>query len=508
MIDEIFRQITDSVKCDARKKATSRKREGQLSSKANSCSSYEDANHTTEIEQEDNNPCWDSLPSIILQEIFSYLPHYRRLTASEVCKNWRDALFHPRFWKKIEFVLKDEDSISWARFLKENFGLSVQDVTIRWDTTNHSAHEALAILNKLGCNRQLRKLFLESSSNTFRQEDQDINEYDRYVSALIVALVKIIERSDRLEALSLGCIEGLTVHSGVILTALCAKHAKHLTTLSLASVKDDPDAYDVLKCEDLDYICRCIFNSFSRLSLLTIDYNFVNDTLLEALNSGTMERLVIHVHGWNDNYLGTTDSAWRNFVQKNPKCELRLNLIHSYVGIEMLNTNILCPSMPLTHLKVLFCENVNIRALHLLSTWYAHTLKSLIWIDSMGARISKSATYDPDDPNSPDPLVLVAWKCTKLVEMVFIGHKYSQENMLAIARLRGRSLKSLVFAQRDVAPDDKDWFTHDIICSEIQDILRSNWDPLSDADLPEVVKDPFKGDSREIIMPLVLQDQK
>lgn len=57
----------------------------------------------------------------------------------------------------------------------------------------------------------------------------------------------------------------------------------------------------------------------------------------------------------------------------------------------------------------------------------------------------------------PDPLVLIAWKCTKLVEIVFIGHIYHQENLLAIARLRGNSLKSLVFAQRFIASDTESW---------------------------------------------------
>lgn len=32
--------------------------------------------------------------------------------------------------------------------------------------------------------------------------------------------------------------------------------------------------------------------------------------------------------------------------------------------------------------------------------------------------------------------------------------------------------------------------------------------PLSDSELPMVILDPFKGDSREVIMPLVLNDQK
>jgi len=46
--------------------------------------------------------------------------------------------------------------------------------------------------------------------------------------------------------------------------------------------------------------------------------------------------------------------------------------------------------------------------------------------------------------------VLMAWKCSKLKKIVFLGYKYYQENLLAIARLRGSSLKLLVFAKSDI----------------------------------------------------------
>ncbi|XP_076623713.1 F-box only protein 33 [Colletes latitarsis] len=497
-------KLTCSEESDATEKATSRKCEGQLSStKANSCSPYKDANRTTEMAQEDNNPCWNNLPSVILHEIFSYLPHNSRLKASQVCRNWRYALFHPSFWKKITFPLEYKDSVSWARFLAESFGLSVHEAIIRCDTPNNVADDTLAILKKLSCNRQLCKLFLEFSSSFIDyKDDKNINEYK---ISLIKPFVKIIETANRLEALSFGCIEELTVSAGVILESLRQHHAKHLTILSLASVRDDPDNYDFL---DLGVDSELFFNSFIRLSILTLDYDFVSDSLLKALDTGTMERLVIHVHRLGRHYAGTTDNAWQVFVQKNPKCELRLNLIHSYDGIDMLHSDILRRSMPLTHLKVLFCEDVNIRALLLLSRWYSLSLKSLIWIDSMNPTRTLPATCDPTESDSPDPLVFIAWKCTKLVEIVFIGHKYYQENLLAIARLRGCTLKSLVFAQRDIASYNESWHKAESITHEIQEIMGYRWEPLKDADLPAVVKNSFRGDSRDVIIPFVLRDQK
>lgn len=72
--------------------ATSRKCEGQLSllNAANSCSSYKPANRMTEMAQEDHGPSWNNLPSVILQEIFSYLSHETRIRASQVSKREKE----------------------------------------------------------------------------------------------------------------------------------------------------------------------------------------------------------------------------------------------------------------------------------------------------------------------------------------------------------------------------------------------------------------------------------
>jgi hypothetical protein len=47
------------------------------------------------VTKDDNNatPCWDSLPSVILLEIFSYLPQESRIQASQVI-NFSMSAFH------------------------------------------------------------------------------------------------------------------------------------------------------------------------------------------------------------------------------------------------------------------------------------------------------------------------------------------------------------------------------------------------------------------------------
>lgn len=71
----------------------------------------------------------------------------------------------------------------------------------------------------------------------------------------------LVEQCQRLEALSLGCSEELTVYIGAFLDLLARHQACSLRYLGLASVKDDPDDYLLL---DLD---PGLFRSFQMLQV-------------------------------------------------------------------------------------------------------------------------------------------------------------------------------------------------------------------------------------------------
>ncbi|XP_043288983.1 F-box only protein 33 [Venturia canescens] len=455
--------------------------------------------------QQDNGPCWDSLPSVIMLEIFSYLPHQDRLKASVVCKNWRQALFHPSFWKEITFAFEHREGVTWTRYLAECFALSVQNATVRcWTPQRTSDFDRL--LKRFRGNRNLRRLIMEPTSSSLEwqtnaPEDGDLSE--RWVRPILDSLVKIINTSKHLEALTLGCFEELTARSGEIVSALCSNgHERFITHLGLASVKDDPEDYE---CAIID---PPTLRSFDRLTVLTIDYDNLSDSLLGALAYGVLRRLVVHVHSWNKSLPGTTNTAWQTFTQKNPQCTLRLNLLHAYVAVDVLDTEILRPAMPLTRFKALFCESVNVKALLRMSIWYIRTLKSIAWIDSMSADEVVPPTHDSSVADSPDALVLIAWKCTCFRELIYIGHKYYPENMLAIARLRGKTLQKFEFAESDIIYDKDSPYGSKNIRKELKWIFGDEWKTLADDELATVITDAIRGDSRDVIMPLVLQDAK
>lgn len=84
------------------------------------------------------------------------------------------------------------------------------------------------------------------------------------------------------------------------------------------------------------------------------------DTFLQSLKAAkNLERLVIHVHGiWND-HPGTTEQAWADLIEDHPNCTVRVSLIHAYDEIYE-EPHFLKKNMPLTHIKVFFCENVSV----------------------------------------------------------------------------------------------------------------------------------------------------
>lgn len=90
-----------------------------------------------------------------------------------------------------------------------------------------------------------------------------------------------------------------------------------------------------------------------------MDYDIVSDVFLHSLETAVeLQRLVVHINGVDDNHPGTTVSGWQKFRIDHANCELRLTMVHAYQDVYNLNL-ILKRNMPLSHLKVFFCEYVS-----------------------------------------------------------------------------------------------------------------------------------------------------
>lgn len=393
--------------------------------------------------------------------------------------------------------------MSRTHYLTDCFAKKLRNATVSFDSMDPlCVQEAAMVLQKLCENDHLQRLILIPSHCRFECPGRIDEQKQFFKKHILKPMRMLVEQSRHLEALSLGCSEQLTVYVAAFLELLTRHQARSLRRLGLASIKDDPDDYLLL---DLD---PNQFRSFQLLQVLSVDYDYVSDNMLAALCDVGLIRFIIHVHGIEENHPGTTNSAWANFTQQNSNCELRLTLIHSYEAVEILHSDILKPSMPLTHLKAFFCEQLNSAALHRLSSWYAQRLRSLWWVDSLGSAAAHCLVQTAAE--EPDPLVMAAWRCKQLEEIVLLGYKYYVDNLVAIARLRGHNLKTLQIAAQDILHDlENDSFDEAVALQfEVTEALGTMWTPLPDAQLHDVILNPTGGDSDEFILPVVLRDEE
>lgn len=68
---------------------------------------------------------------------------------------------------------------------------------------------------------------------------------------------------------------------------------------------------DTIHVQTVDYRqCMCL------LQILSVDYDYVSDSMLAALSEVGLLRFIIHVHGIEEAHPGTSNAAWANFVHQ------------------------------------------------------------------------------------------------------------------------------------------------------------------------------------------------
>ncbi|XP_076268573.1 F-box only protein 33 [Rhynchophorus ferrugineus] len=436
-----------------------------------------------------HNSQWTNLPSVVLYQIFDLLSHEDRKNASLVCRHWRNNSFHSKWWPSMKFKIHSGE-LHKLDFITYTFGKIVSQATISLDSQSSSCiYELIILLRLLSENNHLKSFLLEPSH--CRIECLAVKQKDQRLLDEILDL--IIAILPRLDEFSLGCVEDLAEYKDYILRQLNPNRVK---LLGLASIKNDSLKYEQC-CLNPDLMA-----SFKNLKVLSIDYDHLSDSLLNKLDgSEKLERLVVHLHKISKNQEGTTNGAWRYFKEVHPSCLLRLTLIHAHNAIEKLPVDVLREEMPLSHIKVLFCENVNMEVLHSLSQYYKGTLRSVIWIDSLS---EKPSSWKFSKDASPDPFVLMAWLCSHFEELILYGYKYSGENLVAIGRLRGSEMKKLEIPEADILYNQV--VDNVYLIKDITKNLRRSWSPLCNYELHPVIHNPVTGDSDEFLLPLVLQD--
>ncbi len=238
-----------------------------------------------------------------------------------------------------------------------------------------------------------------------------------YIFRFVDALCEIIKHSRNLQHFTLGCIPELNDFVEPLLRLLAIHQANSMQSLHLAGVKADPEFYQLAQ------ISPHCFHSLRNLQVLSIDHDYVSDEMLKPFLSSTPQKraplksLIMHVHGKEVPRNTVSNVTWQEMMKYNPQLEVTLTLIHSVDGMNKL-LDILKPAMPLTHLHMLFCYEMNISAIVFIQRHLWRQLKTFYVVEGMVDNIPM--VYE--DIEATNPFVMLAWKCINLQQFTFIGN--------------------------------------------------------------------------------------
>ncbi|RWS25202.1 F-box only protein 33-like protein [Leptotrombidium deliense] len=457
---------------------------------------------------------WNNIPSVVLFNVYSNLSPNERILASSTCKAWREALYHSSVWPSNRLTLnltkktnaKKSDSkrnktASYQQFLQKCYRF-LQNVEIIFELHSSSQFNELLNIIRIMYDSAMDHKSLTSFSLKPIHVQVSANRSANDVMLLENAMKRFIGRHCNLKHLSLGCLEQMLNCTPSLLSIMAQRNNTSLQSLHLLTVKEDPDYYPVPD------IPAHLFEPFVNLKVLSIDYDFMSDDLLSILAVKPLEKLIINVHGLDDEHPGVSKSAWSKLKWKQ-KLEVTLNLLHTDDSPDGLREMILETDIPLSHFRAFFLGyNTGIAELiKVVAIKHQNTLRSLVLLNSLA-----ESTFFPNTCFSratENELVMLAWRCKKLQHLTVIGYEISEVDLIAITRLRGYQLKELLIpsccillSQSPIIEDegyyDDDRFYLDMadvrfrnqVISDIAKPLNRDWIPMTFDEIPKSVYDP------------------
>ncbi|XP_020715027.1 F-box only protein 33 [Ceratitis capitata] len=412
---------------------------------------------------------WDQIPTLVLGNIYEYLQQRDRLNASQTCRHWRGVLFQKRFFNNFKFKLHINNERQCI-FFRQTICNLAKEVTIKFDYLNiYHIVKVKGILYKIARCENLQGLhFSTNAVNLTPTGDKTPESRASIEECFIDPLQKFLNRKRfPCQILNLGSIESLGSYAVEMLKALGNPEA--LEQLMLASIKFNSKEYEVL------YIEPALLQRCSSLQILSLDYDSVNEDLLKALERVPLKKFLICIHSLHRQHPGISDTSWASFGAIFPNIDLIVTVLYSLEVAEVLHVRILRHHMPITHLRMLFCEYMNLEALDWMSVNNSNTLKSIQWLDS-AFKDADNNFMDIFLRSGQDPLVMMAWRCKNLEEIVIHGYVLDPHNIVGISRLRGQTLKRLEISMIDRTPTEA---SMESFIEEINTLLGQKWAPLN-----------------------------
>ncbi|KAH0513996.1 F-box only protein 33 [Microtus ochrogaster] len=483
-----------------------------------------------------------SLPSELIVHIFSFLPPPDRLRASASCSHWRECLFYPALWPQLRLCLRVSPAEQpRLEFLMRKCGWFVRELRVEFAAENYLSggggpgdggggggtdagtggeegealqlssrwlevlriylELVLCVLLSIRNNRNLQKFSLFGDISVVQQQGSLSSTYlsrvdpdGKKIKQIQQLFEEILINSRQLKWLSCGFM--LEIITSTSLSSLSNSVASTMEHLSLLD-NNIPGNSTLITAVELE--------RFVNLRSLALDFcDFTADMarVLTDSNHVPLQRLSLLVHNVSVMYKSLdnmpNDEHWKALSRKSSSLRVYL-MAFDVKGEDMLK--ILKPSIPLERVhfdSYVTCVSGSI--VDLISRQYDKFLTHFILMNDV---IDMSGFPDLSDNRNEDPLVLLAWRCTKLTLLAIHGYTVWAHNLIAIARLRGSDLKvlevteeSIDFDQGELADQDVDP-VHNLI-EQVSLGLGQPWHAVLDIESLSVFTEPNRHFYREM----------
>ncbi|XP_066550578.1 F-box only protein 33 [Amia ocellicauda] len=476
-----------------------------------------------------------ALPSELIVHIFSFLSARDKLRASAVCSRWRECLFYPTLWTELKLRLGGGSGGGGAgseespklEFLMRKFGSFVRELQLefapiegylgplhggegrmesseddpqfagRWRDALHTyLDQVLCVLRSLRHNRNLQKLSLYGDTCILQEDGildsthlSQVDQGSKKIKEIQQLFEEILANSRQLKWLSSAFMLGMVTPNS--LSTMSNSSANSLEHLSLL----DNQLPSLVPAAELERLLH-----LRSLALDFCDFTSEMCRLLAGRDHTPLHRLSLLLNGTclSDKPLDATpgDDDWKALVRHS--ANLRVYVMALDVRSQDL-LRVLKPSLPLERIHFdSYSTCASEGTVELISLQYHKTLTHFILMRDLVER-DDVGFPDLSDNRNEDPLVLLAWRCTRLSFLVIHGYTVWAHNLIAISRLRGSNLKLLAVSEESIDFDQELFLEEDPVNNLIKEVslgLNRPWHPMMDTSV--VLSEPTQHFYREM----------
>ena len=359
----------------------------------------------------------------------------------------------------------------------------------------------LCVLLSIRNNRNLQKFSLFGDISVVHQQGSLSSTYlsrvdpdGKKIKQIQQLFEEILSNSRQLKWLSCGfMLEIVTPTSLSSLSNPIANTMEHLSLLD----NNIPGNSTLITAVELER-----FVNLRSLALDFCDFTAEMARVLTDSNHVPLQRLSLLVHNASvmlkslDNM--PNDEHWKALSRKSSSLRVYL-MVFDIKSEDMLK--ILKPSIPLERVHFdSYVTCVSGAIVDLISRQYDKFLTHFILMNDM---IDTSGFPDLSDNRNEDPLVLLAWRCTKLTLLAIHGYTVWAHNLIAIARLRGSDLKVLQVTEESIDFDQGELADQDVdpvqnLIEQVSLGLGQSWHAVLDIESLSVFTEPNRHFYREM----------